>query len=223
VIAPSHFVERTYVENGVRPDRIRVITRGFDVAGVPSPGPRPDGPLRVGYLGQVAPHKGVHLLVDAVRTLDVALAIHGPLNVDAAYVQQLRVHAGGTGRVTFHGSYAHADLPTILADLDVVVVPSLWHENSPTVISVAFTAGVPVLASNLGGLPELVRDGVDGLLFDPRPDALRDVLRRMIDDPSILERLRRGVRPPRRLDEELDDLGALYRTLIAARRQPAAR
>ncbi|PYR55304.1 MAG: glycosyl transferase family 1, partial [Acidobacteria bacterium] len=86
-----------------------------------------------------------------------------------------------------------------------------WIENAPFVIREAFAAGVPVVASRLGGMAEMVRDGVNGLLFEPgSPDALATVLRRVIDEPALLAALRAGIRPVMTIDEDAAQLVALY-------------
>ena len=82
--------------------------------------------------------------------------------------------------------------------------PSRWYENSPNVILEAFAAGKPVIAANQGGMAEMVRDGVDGLLFAPgNRDALYDALRRLCVEPDLLSQLRSGIVPPHSVDDEM--------------------
>ena len=83
---------------------------------------------------------------------------------------------------------------SILSTLDVVVVPSLWYENSPFTIQEAFQAGLPVITSNAGGMSELVRDGIEGLQFQIGNAAdLRRAMRSLLDDPGQLERFRQNL------------------------------
>jgi GT2 family glycosyltransferase len=102
-------------------------------------------------------------------------------------------------------------MPGVLADLDVVVVPSIWIENAPFIIREAFAARVPVVASNLGGMAEMVRDGADGLLF-PAGDAsaLAAALRRLLDEPQLLPALRAGIRRPMSIEEDAASLREIY-------------
>ncbi|HNS64376.1 MAG TPA: glycosyltransferase, partial [Anaerolineaceae bacterium] len=91
------------------------------------------------------------------------------------------------------------------------------YENTPNVILESFTCGVPVIASNLGGMAELVQDGRGGMLFAPG-DA-RDLARqveRLIADPALLSRLREGIPPVRTVEDEMDELEAIYCQLAAA-------
>jgi hypothetical protein len=98
--------------------------------------------------------------------------------------------------------FARPDGP-ILADLDVLVVPSKWIENAPFIIREAFAAGVPVVASNLGGMAEMVRHGVDGLLFPAgNAEALAVALKRMIDEPDLLDRLKSGIVRPMSIEDD---------------------
>jgi glycosyltransferase involved in cell wall biosynthesis len=99
-----------------------------------------------------------------------------------------------------------------------LVVPSLWYENSPNVILEAFAHGTPVIASNHGGLSELVQDGRNGLLFPPGDAAsLGRQLQQLLDEPDLLPRLRLGIPPVRSMAEELDALEELYRSVLSRR------
>ena len=90
-----------------------------------------------------------------------------------------------------HGPYDNNRIGELLAELDAVIVPSVWFENEPLTIQEAQIAGVPVITANQGGMAELVQDGIDGLLFqlgDSRD--LRRVLLQLIEDPAQLVRMR---------------------------------
>jgi GT2 family glycosyltransferase len=116
------------------------------------------------------------------------------------------------------GPRPHAGIPAALAATDVLVVPSIWPENSPIVIQEALLSGVPVIASRIGGMPELVQDGRNGLLFEPRDAAdLGRALRRLLDEPDLLDSLRAGARATtfRTLTDDARATHALYASLIA--------
>ena len=115
------------------------------------------------------------------------------------------------------GAFPGSGLQGVLEGFDVLVVPSVWYENAPLVISEARATGIPVVASRLGGMAEMVRDGVDGLLFAPGDDrALAAALRRLATEEGLLDRLREGNRPPRWIDDEVGDLRSVYAGLIGA-------
>src|SRR5262249_1399492 len=127
------------------------------------------GPLRIGFVGTLVWHKGPHVLLDAVRGLPgdaFQLKIFGSLDVFPDYVAELRTRAAGLP-VDFMGGFAREQTAAVYDQIDVLVVPSLWLENSPLVIHEAFMAGIPVVGARIGGIADLVEDGVSGLLYDP--------------------------------------------------------
>jgi glycosyltransferase involved in cell wall biosynthesis len=173
--------------------------------------------LRMAYLGQIAPHKGIDVVIQALRHLPRAplrLRIYGDLQANAGYADELKSMSKGDSRITFEGAYRHEHVYDLLAAVDAVVVPSIWYENSPFVIQEAQAARVPVIGSRLGGIPELVIDGHDGLLFEPG-DArdLAKQLRRLLDEPTLLDRLRPDGTSIRTQEDEMRELSRHYRRL----------
>lgn len=221
VIAPSRFLAAQFAPYIAR-NRLHVARYGIDLAPFAATPPRDAGSdrLRIGYLGQIAPHKGVHLLIDAFHRLHAAdqpieLHIYGGLNAQPRYVERLRRLAGDDARIAFHGRFENHRAAAILANLDVTVVPSQWYENSPLTIMEAHAAGAPVVTAALGGMAELVRDGVDGVHFRAADSAdLARQLQRLIDDPALLPRLRSGVQTPRSIDNEMDQIGTIYEQVL---------
>jgi len=225
-ISPSRWLRDEFVSQGFSADRIRVLENGYDKSiwrdGPPHITRKPGAPLRLAYLGTWIPTKGVHLLVEAVRDLDpseVSLDIHGlaiPYEGSEDYEARLRRRAAGRRQIRFHGRYDPKDVPRLLAQADAVVVPSTWYENSPLTVHEAFLAGVPVIASDHGGLRELVRDGHSGLTFRPGSAAsLRAAIQKLVRNPNLLELLRNN--SPNVLDmaDHLDALDATYGELLA--------
>ena len=226
VIAPSRFLA-SHMRAYVAADRLHVVRIGLDLSRFAGIERRNDERiLRIGFIGQIAPHKGVHLLIRAFRALRpkaqrLELHIYGGLTTNPAYINQLRRLAGGDDRIYFHGRVENTRVPDVLANLDVAVVPSIWYENSPIAILEAHAAGTPVVTAGIGGMAELVRDGVDGLHFRCNDSTdLARVLQRLIDDPDLLPRLRSGVRQPRSVDQEMSQLLHIYDQVIAQRNEP---
>ena len=215
-LAPSRFMIELLGRNGYRADRIRYSPYGHDLAWLSQLQPRvPDGRLRIGYVGQIDPLKGVDVLVEAVRRLgsdpDVELRIHGNLTKNPDYVASLRQRAGDDPRIQFVGPFGRSQIAEVFSELDVIVVPSVWYENTPIVISEAFAAGRPVIATNLGGMSETVRHGVNGLLFERGDVAgLASAIQRIAADPSLRDQLKHGISPPRTIDAEMTDLLGAY-------------
>jgi glycosyltransferase involved in cell wall biosynthesis len=119
---------------------------------------------------------------------------------------------------TFVGRYDHRRLPALMDDLDWVVVPSLWWENSPLVIQEAFHFGRPVICSDIGGMAEKVRDGVDGLHFRAGDAAsLADAIRRAATEPGLWERLRGGIRKVHPMERHVNALRRIYGDIFERR------
>ena len=166
-VAPTRFARDRAVEAGFGAERISVSGLGVATRG---PRPRPAGPRRrLGYVGTLAPHKGVHTLVDAFHGLrrdDVTLDLFGSPSVFPAYARDLERRAAGDARIRFRGGFPEGDQGRVLADLDALVLPSLWWENSPISVLEALAAGLAVVASRTGGVPEILSEEA-GLLVEP--------------------------------------------------------
>jgi glycosyltransferase involved in cell wall biosynthesis len=167
--------------------RVKVIGLGVDVDRFKPVAP-PAWRNRVGYVGRLEAHKGVHVLLDAVRQLpDVSLEIVGD-GPERAALEALAAEPELAGRVTFQGFAGHASLPRVYEQLDVVVIPSIptsaWDEQFCRVAIEAMAAGRPVIASATGSLPEVVGDA--GMMVRPRdPIALAEAIRTLGADARL--------------------------------------
>ncbi len=191
---PSRHILETY-RKWVRPATApRLVRNGVP----PRPRVRPARPgcppLRVGYLGALIPTKGAHLLLEAcrgipARYLDVSLAGPTPLfHRQPDYARRLRALARSTG-ASLEGPISPGAVPAWLERRHLLVVPSLWMENAPRVIGEAFRLGVPVIASDTGGIPEQVVDGNNGALFPPGDtERLRRLLETLLENPRRVRR-----------------------------------
>ena len=215
LISPSHFLARMFEKAGfLCAADCTVLKAGYPGPHAPPRRRDPARPLRVGYVGGIYLSKGVHLLVQAFGRLgDVAaeLHVHGHLDWFPDYAAELR-HAAEGRAVYLHGPFEPPRLDEILAGLDVLVVPSLWYENMPITIQEAFRNGMPVIATDLGGMAEAVEHGVSGLTF-PRGDveALAAAIRSLAQEPGLYEALARGKPAVPTLAEVVDRMEAIYR------------
>jgi glycosyltransferase involved in cell wall biosynthesis len=219
LLAPSAYMAQVHRDHGLAAE-LRVMRQG--VEGVQRH-PRAEGRgLRVGYLGQVKPHKGVDVLLDAWAALrpeaGLSLAIVGPSSGEEGYRRRLERRTAGWPEVRWHEAVGREAVWTALAALDVLVVPSRWPENSPNVILEAQALGLPVVGARIGGIPELVEDEVNGLLFEPGSAAdLGRQLRRLVGDPAMLARLRHGAHPVRSVEDEVRELADVYQRAVGQR------
>ena len=163
------------------------------------------------------------MLAEACRLLGdmpIQVKAYGDPEAYPEYVGRVAQAAEGTC-LQLMGRLAREEVPAALAETDLLVVPSLWYENSPMVIAEAFAAGVPVAASDLGALPEQVQSG--GLLIPPGDaQALAETLRRVALEPGLLDRLRDNVRRQVRASrsQHIDEMEAIYQALAGERGSP---
>lgn len=215
LIAPSHFLIRKYVEAGFPASRFLYLENGIDVGRIQRYPRRPsrDGRLRFTYLGSLAWQKGVHILVEAFKGISAeaaALRIYGDPAVFPDYSAQLEEIANPLN-THFEGRVPNEEVGRVLAETDVLVVPSLWYENSPVVIQEASAAGVPVIASDIGALREKV--GCEDQLFEPGDAArLRSQVQSIIARENRLDRLGAATRPTA-MSEAVTDLLNVYAPL----------
>jgi glycosyltransferase involved in cell wall biosynthesis len=181
------------------------------------PSPSRNAPLRIGFIGTVTPAKGPDVLARAQALLPrgtSTLSLWGSVTASPSYAARVR-SALVPGEASFAGPFPAGHSAEALAEIDVLVVPSIWYENAPLVISEAFRNGVPVVASRLGGMAEMVADGVDGCLFNPgSAEDLARVLRVLVEDRAALTRLRAGITSPRTVDDDAAVLESLYKELV---------
>jgi len=136
------------------------------------------------------------------------------LDKDAAYSAQLRALAGANERIKFLGPFQRSELARVLADIDVLVVPSLWDEPYGLVVQEAFAAGTPVIGSRVGALPESITHESNGLLFEVgNVEDLSLQMTRVVSEPGLLAKLRAGIRPVKTIEQEVSDLLEIYQQL----------
>ncbi|MCA9319273.1 MAG: glycosyltransferase, partial [Planctomycetes bacterium] len=174
VHSPSSFVLSRFRAWGLSDtDRFRHLPQGLSREGFSPRTTRPgsqDGPLRVGFLGTYAPHKGPQILVEATRHLapgTITLRMHGPVGGDPAFRARLEDSRPRDGSIELGPRLDRAQVAAFLAEIDVLAMPSLWYECQPLGILESFFVGTPVLVSDLGGMAELVEDGKGGRRAKP--------------------------------------------------------
>jgi glycosyltransferase involved in cell wall biosynthesis len=171
----------------------------------------------------MSPLKGITVLIEAAKYLNkmgvqgATIEIHGDYSnqppVFQEAVTEALTEAGQS--VVYHGAYDNRDVNRLMSRMDAIIVPSTWWENSPVVIQEAFTNGKPVICSNIGGMAEKVRDGIDGMHFaSGQPASLARVIMELAADPARLAELSRGVARRLSTDEALDAHLDLYRSVM---------
>ncbi|MDQ0138272.1 glycosyltransferase involved in cell wall biosynthesis [Neorhizobium galegae] len=227
-VSPSRFLAERYAAWGIEKDKLSVIENGISVE-TAAPARETQGPNprrnRFAYFGQMTPFKGADLLIDAVSRIpkeiwgeDSCLMIFGG-NLERQPIEfqerMKKLIADAGQRVRFYGAYQNADVPRLMRSVDWVVLPSVWWENSPVVIQEALLHRRPMIASDIGGMAEKVRDGKDGLHF--RAGSSQDLADRLVEvlgDSQIWKRLRGSMRQPADRLACAQEHVKLYRTLL---------
>ncbi len=202
VVAVSHDLRRTLVDGlGVSPP-VRVLHNGIDASAFPDAdgtavrrelGVR-DGEFVVGTAVVISEQKGIRYLLDAARiaraadpTVRFVIGGDGPLRAE---LERTAASLGLGNGVRFLGY--RRDVPRLVAAMDSYVLPSLW-EGLPLALLEALAGGKPIVATRVGGNPEVVEDGENGLLVPPRdPAALAGAVLALRRDPQMRERMRRN-------------------------------
>jgi len=226
-ISPSRFLREKYLEsgcfephtflfsdNGMRTDHVEALAKTKSE----------EGRVRFGFVGSLVWYKGGEAMVHAMQRLKdqpVELNVYGTFDPEGdEHHAELQALAEGA-RVNFKGRFDNSRLSEVYADIDVLLVPSVWYENSPITIHEAYLTETPVLASDIGGMAEFVRDGVDGLHFKVGdPDDLAAKMRRFVDEPELVENLSKDFMRVKTLVENGEEMEARYRALTCVDKSP---
>jgi glycosyltransferase involved in cell wall biosynthesis len=222
LIAPSDFARTWYQAHGAPTDSLVVIPHGLDAPPESRQNADKERPFRFAMIGGLSWQKGAHVLLEAFQGMQasVELWIGGDETADPAYTARLRGLA--SPRVSFLGRLTRPAVWQTLAQVDVVIAPSLWYETFSFIISEAFAAGRPVVASRLGPLADRVQHEVNGLLVEPGdPQALRRALLRFLEEPDLLPHLQAGIEPVYTLDDHVARLETVYEAALTGSRVSA--
>lgn len=224
MIVPTRLMERILVEHGLEQGKVFFSRFGINTAHIiPHVKGGAGGILRIGFIGTLFEHKGAHLLVQAVRSLgpeaQCELKLYGDVEQFPGYVEKVRRLIDDDPRIRFCGIFPNERIGEVLAGIDVLVVPSIWYENTPLVIYSAQAAACPVIASNLGGMSEVVTDRDNGLLVEPGDVAgLAAALKQLLDDRSRLRKLSENARKPKAIADYVQELLGVYDDVLATKR-----
>ena len=217
ILSVSHSVRRTLLASGYPADLVDVVRQTmpheseiWEQVGRDRAVGRIGERLTVAFLGSAYPHKGPQLLIEAAQRCSAQLSVQIYGEVSGRFAEELRA-LDVRGVAEFHGKFEPSEIPVLLASIDAVALPSMWWDCAPLAAFECHAARVPLLVPRLGGLPESIRDGVDGLSFAPNDAAdLAVQLDRLALEPGLLERLQVAIEPTRRFSDYIDELEAYY-------------
>jgi glycosyltransferase involved in cell wall biosynthesis len=189
-ICPSRFLAAKMAEGGMYPDRLAVLCSFVDTGGLIDATTPTRG---VVYAGRLSSEKGVDVLVEAMGRLGAGrLEVVGD-GPERSSLEALAA-ARAPGRVRFHGRVPRDRVLELLGSAAVAVMPSRCHDNQPMAVLEAFGCGVPVVATSLGGLPELVEGGCGETVPPEDPEALASAIGRLLADPARTAAMGRAAR-----------------------------
>jgi glycosyltransferase involved in cell wall biosynthesis len=223
LVAISQRAKEIYTNYGVRHDLFKIVTNPLCVTDETQRGlfllrdskREIHETLNICYRGGILPFKGLHILTKALKSLNnprINLSIWGDGELD--YKEKIKNDL--PNNVLFKGRYNPIELKSILKDVDIGIIPSLWEEPGILTGLEFLAAGIPVIASRIGWLPEHIVDGVNGFLFEPgQPEELASIIGKIAANPGILENLRKNIKGEIKsvhtLFEEMDEI---YQELI---------
>ncbi len=218
-VAPSRFLRDRLLEWGIPDDRIEHVTYGLELDPYRDFARLPSEKTRIAFIGTLAPHKGPHLLfeawgrIPAELTAKSTLTVYGPPTHNPGYVAKLERLAAETGG-RLGGGLRREEVTSALREIDLLVVPSTWFENSPLTIHEARATRTPLLVSDYGGMAELVEPGRDGWRFDVGSiPALTDALARVLREPECLTELAFDGEPVKDMRTSAEEMEERYAEL----------
>ncbi|WP_457752467.1 glycosyltransferase family 4 protein [Thermococcus sp.] len=216
VISPSRFLAEVMRKSGIEAEKLHVIPNGYPHRIFENFRKKKDTDKIVfGFVGVPSYQKGTHVAVKAAKLLesDFELRLYGG-GGDKSYVSWIKSLAENDPRIKFMGRFEYNQVTLPYSQIDVLIFPSLIYENCPLVLAEASLSGTPVIASNLGAIPEFVHHGENGFLFSPGDSReLARLMGQFLEDSSLIKKLSSKKFPPDDMPEHARKILRLYNSL----------
>lgn len=220
VICVSSDVKRILVEYGVNPNKLLVQHIGSVIAEKKVLHTKlvEEKNITFGFIGGVGYYKGVHQLIKAYTELPFDLKKKSNIRIyggySEAYVNAIRknwLQNEDRDRVVFYGRFRPEDIPQISNTIDISVLPSLCADTAPQTIFESFSTGLPIIAPRIGGFPDFISDGINGLIYEAaNVDSLREKLQYIIENPNMISLFQRNIPQNKTMKANIQELLALY-------------
>ena len=212
-IAPSQKLKSELIENGIQARKVFHIDSGITNSYLKNIQKTKSKNIRFAFIGSVSVHKGIEILIKTFNDIkDASLDIYGFVSEEnkKRYLKLIK-----NKHIHFMNSFKYNEIGNIFSKTDILIVPSICMENSPLNIREAFMSKTPVIASDIGGLSEMIQDGETGLLF--KAGDSRDLFKKIryfIDNPIEIERMSKKIKKVKTIEENAKEMEAIYRELI---------
>jgi len=207
-VSPSHTLKNFFISQGVPKEKIVFSKYGFakDKINFNKKVFTKEQKLKFGFMGRVIPVKGISTLIEAFNNMpNENISIYGNIGNEKRFLEDANIQ--------FMGGYTNSEIGVILQNFDVLIVPSIWLENSPLVIQEAFLSGTPVITSNIGGMAELVKDKKTGFTFEvDNSKDLEKLIYKISNNPEILNSLESGEVVS--IQEDVQKIRKIYKELL---------
>lgn len=221
IMVPTKLMRDIFIENGMKSELLHLVPFGLDQSNLQGHQVKTASPLlRIGFIGTIFEHKGLDLLIKAFQKFPsgtaAVLQIYGDINQFPEYGKTIRALIDvKPDNIELRGTFPNAELGRVLDNIDVLVVPSRWYENTPLVIQSALATKTPLIATNLGGMSELVKHEQNGLLFGLNDvNSLHAQLLRLVNDRALLKQFMNNIPPERTIEAMVDDIETVYEKVL---------
>ena len=212
-ITPSQKLKNELIEKGIQARKVFHIDSGINNKFLTNIQKTKSKKIRFAFIGSVSVHKGIEVLVKTFNDIkDASLDIYGFVSEEnkKKYLKLIK-----NKHIHSMSSFKYNEIGNIFSKTDILVVPSICMENSPLTIREAFMSKTPVIASDIGGLSEMVQDGETGLLF--KAGDSRDLFKKIryfIDNPIEVERMSKKIKKVKTIEENAKEMEVIYKDLI---------
>jgi glycosyltransferase involved in cell wall biosynthesis len=212
IVAPSVFLRNMFIRHGISGTKIVYSSNGCDLSAFRGFKKTKHENLVFGFVGTVEKIKGVDVLVEAFKKIhsrNVELRVYGRYDRRSKFFKGLQTKIRNNN-IKFMGRFN--DLKDPYSEIDVLIVPSIWYETGgPLVVKEAFATKTPLIASNIGSIPEFVIDGENGLLFKAGDsEDLLEKIKMIIADSTLINKFQKNITPPKSIEDQSRELEELY-------------
>jgi len=172
-------------------------------------------PIRIGFIGSILIHKGIHIIYQAADLLKdepVEFYLYG---MGSPELIKALSNSFPNAKVKYNGGYSENDLFNIAKEIDAIIIPSIWEEGGPLTAPEAIAMQLPIIGANIGGIPDFVKDGINGLLYQfDNPANLANKIKDIIDNPHILEGFRDNLHLNITFQDYINHISSIYKNII---------